>query len=169
MLSYTEFREKLNATVNKISKNCVLVVDDNREVNRLIRSLLAQIGITNIKTIASAQSAIQFIKTTPLALVICDYHLTDGTAVDIFNELKMIPRYSHLPFLVITNDVSKEELLLARSSGIKHCILKPFTLHMLQEKIVETIEEEEELLMCDEETSEIVAENNDSPSEETIE
>ena len=167
MDSSAEFDRQLKETVRRISRGFVLVIDDNREVHRVIRSLLSQTGIENIKMATDVSSAISFMDSARLSFVICDFHLKDRTAVDIFAELRARPQYFSIPFLIITNDVTRDELLLAKSNGIRHCILKPFTLDLLQEKIVEAFEDQE-ALRSEKEAQEELPFEDGSVNEDTL-
>lgn len=133
----TDFDYKLETAVDRLNTGTVLIIDDNSEVHRLLRAIFLKIGIRNIKSTSDILDAINFLDILSLSMVVCDYHLGVHTAVDVHRELRMKARYSNIPFLVITNDLTLEELLFAKQNGITSCILKPFSLDIIQEKLVD--------------------------------
>ena len=82
-----------------MSRNKVLVVDDESGVRFGIRDYLEQHGY-EIEEADSCQDAQHLFRTSRPDIVIADYMLPDGTALDLLPRLKEID--SQIPLLVLT-------------------------------------------------------------------
>src|SRR5258708_20152756 len=86
-----------------MARNKVLVVDDESGVRFGIRDFLEQQGF-EIEEADSCQDARHLFRASRPDIVIADYMLPDGTALDLIPRLKEID--SDIPLLVLTSHVS---------------------------------------------------------------
>ena len=82
-----------------MSRNKVLVVDDESGVRFGIRDFLEQHGY-EIEEAESCEDAQHIFRTSRPDIVVADYMLSDGTALDLLPRLKEID--SSIPLLVLT-------------------------------------------------------------------
>jgi DNA-binding NtrC family response regulator len=111
-----------------MSRNKVLVVDDESGVRFGIRDFLEQQGyeIDEAETCADAQSVF---RTSRPDIVIADYMLPDGTALDLLPRLKEID--AGIPLLVLTAHGSIDLAVRAIKEGAEQFLTKPLELPTL--------------------------------------
>ena len=111
-----------------MSRNKVLVVDDESGVRFGIRDFLEQHGyeIEEAESCADAQSL--FRNSRP-DIVIADYMLQDGTALDLLPKLREID--SGIPLLVLTAHGSIDLAVRAIKEGAEQFLTKPLELPTL--------------------------------------
>jgi DNA-binding NtrC family response regulator len=111
-----------------MSRNKVLVVDDESGVRFGIRDFLEQHGY-EIDEAESCQDAQHIFRTSRPDIVIADYMLPDGTALDLLPRLKEID--SGIPLLVLTAHGSIDLAVRAIKEGAEQFLTKPLELSTL--------------------------------------
>ena len=111
-----------------MSRNKVLVVDDESGVRFGIRDFLEQHGY-EIDEADSCQDAQHLFRTSRPDIVIADYMLPDGTALDLLPRLKEID--SGIPLLVLTAHGSIDLAVRAIKEGAEQFLTKPLELPTL--------------------------------------
>jgi DNA-binding NtrC family response regulator len=111
-----------------MSRNKVLVVDDESGVRFGIRDFLEQHGY-EIDEAESCQDAQHIFRTSRPDIVIADYMLSDGTALDLLPRLKEID--SGIPLLVLTAHGSIDLAVRAIKEGAEQFLTKPLELPTL--------------------------------------
>ncbi len=111
-----------------MSRNKVLVIDDELGVRFGIRDFLEQHGY-EIEEAETCQDAQQVFRNSRPDIVIADYMLPDGTALDLLPRLKEID--SGIPLLVLTAHGSIDLAVKAIKEGAEQFLTKPLELPAL--------------------------------------
>jgi DNA-binding NtrC family response regulator len=111
-----------------MSRNKVLVIDDESGVRFGIRDFLEQHGY-EIDEAESCDDAQQIFRTSRPDIVIADYMLPDGTALDLLPRLREID--SGIPLLVLTAHGSIDLAVRAIKEGAEQFLTKPLELPTL--------------------------------------
>ena len=111
-----------------MAKNKVLVIDDEPGVRFGIRDFLEQQGY-EIQEADSCEDAQHLFRTIRPDIVIADYMLPDGTALDLLPRLKEID--SDIPLLVLTAHGSIDLAVRAIKEGAEQFLTKPLELPAL--------------------------------------
>ena len=111
-----------------MAKNKVLVIDDEHGVRFGIRDFLEQQGY-EIQEADSCEDAQHLFRTIRPDIVIADYMLPDGTALDLLPRLKEID--SDIPLLVLTAHGSIDLAVRAIKEGAEQFLTKPLELPAL--------------------------------------
>jgi len=112
-----------------MARNTVLVVDDEAGVRFGIRDFLEQHGY-EIEEAESCQDAQHLFRSSRPDIVIADYMLPDGTALDLLPRLKEID--PDIPLLVLTAHGSIDLAVRAIKEGAEQFLTKPLELPALQ-------------------------------------
>lgn len=111
-----------------MARNKVLVVDDESAVRFGIRDYLEQQGY-EIEEADSCDDAQHLFRTSRPDIVIADYMLPDGTALDLLPRLKEID--ADIPLLVLTAHGSIDLAVRAIKEGAEQFLTKPLELPTL--------------------------------------
>src|SRR6266850_5206165 len=120
-----------------MSKNRILVVDDEPGVRFGIRDFLELQGY-EIEEAESCNDAQHIFRTSRPDIVIADYMLPDGTALDLLPRLREID--SGIPLLVLTAHGSINLAVRAIKEGAEQFLTKPIelpTLHVILQRLLE--------------------------------
>ena len=100
----------------------ILLVDDDPEIQHVVRLALEKIGGHDVIPAASAAEALERARTEPLDLVLLDVVLPDRDGMAVLAELREGPGRD-VPVLLLTAHRGTVE---GRASGIAGIIEKPF-------------------------------------------
>ena len=105
-----------------MSGPAVLVVDDEPQILRALRTNLRGAGYT-VHTAATAAEALAVAAARPPEAVILDLVLPDGHGTDVCRELR---RWSSAPILVLSAVGDEQEKVAALDAGADDYVTKPF-------------------------------------------
>ncbi len=113
----------------------VLVVDDYNTMVRIIRNLLRQVGFTNVDDASDGLSALKRLSEKRYGLVISDWNMEPMTGYELVKEMRANPELATVPFIMITAESKKENVIAAKQAGVNNYIVKPFNAATLKSKI----------------------------------
>lgn len=113
----------------------VLVVDDFATMRRIVRNILKQLGFTNIAEADDGTTALEIMKTDKIDLVLCDWNMPKVSGLDLLKQMKADSDLKNIPFLMITAEAQKQNIIEAVKTGVNNYIVKPFTADTIAEKL----------------------------------
>lgn len=114
----------------------ILVVDDFPTMRRIVKTLLRQNGYTNFVEAEHGAEAYDILKKTPdIEFIVSDWNMPNMTGIEFLKAVRADPKFKHLPFLMVTAEAEKENIIEAVKSGVSNYVVKPFTGQTLQEKL----------------------------------
>ena len=112
-----------------------LVVDDFSTMRRILRNLLKELGFTNVDEAEDGQVALHKLRSQPYEFVVSDWNMPNMTGIELLRAVRADTQLRHLPFLMITAEAKRENIIEAAQSGASGYIVKPFTAATLEEKL----------------------------------
>ncbi len=113
----------------------VLVVDDYALTREMVKSILRQLGFLNVVSVENGAIALKVVKEQEIGLVICDWNMPGLSGIAVLRELRSDERYRDTPFLMLTAEAYRENVVEALKAGVTDYVAKPFTAADLSEKI----------------------------------
>ena len=113
-----------------------LVADDTGSMRGILRTLLGDVGITQIDAVNSGEAAISAINTKSYHIVICDWEMPGISGIDVLKYVRDNKRTKKLPFIMCTSGNSKGHLAEAVKCGVNDYLIKPFSQQKFEAKIV---------------------------------
>ena len=118
----------------------VMVIDDMPTMVKIISRMLQNIGFKNIKTAKDGKEAWQMLQEAterkdPYEFIVSDWNMPNMTGLELLKLVRASTDYAKTPFLMITAESEKEQVVVAISAGVTNYIAKPFTPPTLEEKI----------------------------------
>ena len=112
-----------------------LVVDDFSTMRRIVRNLLKELGYTNVEEAEDGAVALQRLKSGGIDFVISDWNMPNMDGLTLLQSVRSDAALRALPFLMITAEAKKENIIAAAQAGASGYIVKPFTAGTLSEKL----------------------------------
>jgi two-component system chemotaxis response regulator CheY len=113
-----------------------LIVDDFASMRQVIRKTLVSFGFYNIYEAAGALDAVRKIEAgETFEFIISDWNMPNMNGLELLNYVRSSPNLKKVPFLMITAEASRENIIQAAKAGVSQYIVKPFTAEDLNEKI----------------------------------
>lgn len=113
----------------------IIVIDDYLMTRDMVRTILKGLGFQRIATAESAHQALVKMEDQIFDLVICDWNMPGMTGLEFLREVRAKPEYATLPFIMLTAEAYRENVIAAMSAGVSEYIAKPFTAQTLADKI----------------------------------
>ena len=117
-----------------------LVVDDFSTMRRILRNLLKELGFTNVDEAEDGAVAWQKLQGGGFDFVVSDWNMPNMDGLTLLQQVRANPQLKHLPVLMITAEVKKENIVAAAQVGASGYIVKPFTAGTLSEKLNKILE-----------------------------
>lgn len=118
----------------------VLVVDDYLSMRRLLRTLLSQIGLTNVTYAADGAAALAQLRDHSFRLIISDLKMEPVSGLDLLRWVRMDRRLSTIPFIMVTAATDTDQVVAAKKAGVTDYIVKPFTVDILRRKLASVLD-----------------------------
>ncbi|MBV8061805.1 MAG: response regulator [Alphaproteobacteria bacterium] len=133
---------------NALSKFSILVVDDDRLIQKLIFDVLIKLGFGKIHRVNDAHAALQLLDTIVIDFIITDWRMGSMDGVTFARHVRGSMRpYAAIPIIMLTGNAEKDQVVKARDAGINEYLIKPFTMKELCRRINEVIEHPREYVM----------------------
>ena len=114
----------------------ILVVDDFPTMRRIVKTLLRQNGYSHFIEAEDGEKAYEMLKANPdVEFVVSDWNMPNMTGIEFLKTVRADPKFKHLPFLMVTAEAEKDNIIEAVKSGVSNYVVKPFTGQTLSEKM----------------------------------
>ncbi len=123
---------------SKSGKLMILIVDDNNDMRKYIRSILEE--PYNILEAESGSKAMGILIHTHIDFIISDLMMPVMDGMELSRKVKQNFAISHIPFLMLTAKTSHEAQLESYKSGVDEYIRKPFSEELLLARISNILE-----------------------------
>jgi two-component system chemotaxis response regulator CheY len=117
------------------SRMNILVVDDFSTMRRIIKNILRQLGYINILEADDGTSAMEVLRSEKGDFIISDWNMPQMTGIELLTAVRTSEEWEDMPFLMVTAEGQKENVIEAVKNRVNNYIVKPFTPETLMEKI----------------------------------
>ncbi|RJQ48905.1 MAG: response regulator [Desulfobacteraceae bacterium] len=114
----------------------VLVVDDFATMRRIVKGVLKQIGFAKIVEATDGCEALDVLKKeNSFGLIISDWNMPNMTGLDLLKAVRGDNTLKSIPFIMVTAEGMKENVVEAVKAGVTNYIVKPFTPETFSDKL----------------------------------
>lgn len=122
--------------MSTVDKNMpILIVDDQKTMLRIIKSLLKQLGFENVEEATDGGMALSKLKEKAYKLVISDWNMEPISGFELLKNIRADAQLKEMPFLMVTAESKPENVMAAREAGVNNYIVKPFNADTLKTKL----------------------------------
>lgn len=105
----------------------VLVVDDFATMRRIVKGVLKQLGFNDVIEAEDGQMALKELQKEKVGLIVSDWNMPNMTGLDLLKAVRADANLKDTPFLMVTAEGQKENVVQAVQAGVSNYIVKPFT------------------------------------------
>lgn len=117
----------------------VLVVDDFATMRRIVKGVLKQLGFGNIIEAEDGSAALSELKKEKIGLIVSDWNMPNMSGLELLKAVRGDADLKAIPFLMVTAEGQKENVIEAVKAGVSNYIVKPFTPETFGEKLQKVI------------------------------
>lgn len=123
------------------SKSRVIIIDDDSTTRRIVSRLVKQIGFMEFVEAEDGQQAYDLMQESDFDLVLSDLDMPVMNGMELLEKVRADERLSKIPFIMVTANDSKENIMRAVKAHVSQYIVKPFTATALKEKIAKVLDQ----------------------------
>ena len=113
----------------------VLIVDDFATMRRILKNILKQIGFKNLLEADDGTTALEVLERESVDLIISDWNMPKMTGLELLRAVRASDKYKRTPFLMVTAEAQKQNVIEAVQAGVSNYVVKPFTAEAISEKL----------------------------------
>jgi two-component system chemotaxis response regulator CheY len=118
----------------------ILVVDDFSTMRRIVKNLLKELGFSHFDEADDGATAWPMVQTGKYDFIVSDWNMPQMTGLQLLKNVRADEKLKDTPFLLITAEAKRSQILEAAQAGVDGYIVKPFTAATLNEKIQKIFE-----------------------------
>ena len=105
----------------------VMIVDDFATMRRIVKGVLKQLGFNDVIEAEDGDQALKELKKEKVGLIVSDWNMPNMTGLDLLKAVRSDADLKDTPFLMVTAEGQKENVVQAVQAGVSNYIVKPFT------------------------------------------
>jgi CheY-like chemotaxis protein len=115
----------------------VMIVDDNRQMRVLTRSLLRAAGVNKVIDAETAEEAIDAMRRTTVDIVLLDWKMAPMNGLDFTLQVRRAPDSPnpYVPILMMTAHTEQSRVAAARDAGVTGFLRKPVSARALFDRM----------------------------------
>ncbi len=113
----------------------VLVVDDSGTIRRIVSTFLKDKGCKDIIQASDGLKAISKMEEKKPDLIISDWNMPNLNGLEFLKIVRGTEEYKDIPFLMLTAEAQKQNVMEAVAAGVSNYVIKPFSNEELSKKV----------------------------------
>jgi two-component system chemotaxis response regulator CheY len=120
----------------------VLVVEDNKNMQKLLRTILNVLGVRNVYEVSSGVEALQELTRCEADIVISDWNMQPMNGLEFALKVRRDPNSPnpYVPIIMLTGHTETSKVIEARDAGVNLFLAKPVSVRALSESLTALIE-----------------------------
>lgn len=129
---------------------CVLVVEDRMAMRKIVKNVLQGMGVRLVLEAADGFEALNILRqrnqvnsklgtlgrdNKPVEFIVCDWSMPKLSGIELLEVVRKEKALSHLPFIMLTAEGGREQIVQAIDLGVTDYVVKPFTAAVLEAKL----------------------------------
>jgi two-component system chemotaxis response regulator CheY len=115
----------------------ILLIDDSRTMRNIQKSVLTQLGYTQVEEACDGQDALSKVKAYAPDLILCDWNMPNMDGLTFVKAFRT--QNKSVPVIMVTTESEKSRVIEAIKAGVNNYVIKPFTPDLLSQRISETL------------------------------
>lgn len=115
----------------------VMVVEDNKNMQNLLRAILNALGIHNIRELSTGAEAFQELRHFDADVIISDWNMAPMDGLTFTKKVRTDPNSPnpYVPIVMLTGHTETARVMEARDAGINLFLAKPISVKALSERL----------------------------------
>ncbi len=116
-----------------------LVVDDFSTMRRIVRKILKDLQFREVIEAENGAEAFKLLQNNKVDLIVSDWNMPVMTGLELLKMVRADERLKGLPFLMVTAEAQKENIVEAIKAKVSNYVVKPFSPAVFAEKLAKII------------------------------
>lgn len=115
----------------------ILLIDDSKTMRNIQKSVLTQLGYTQVEEACDGNDALSKAVAFQPALILCDWNMPNMDGLTFVKTFRQTNKTT--PVIMVTTESEKARVIEAIKAGVNNYVVKPFTPDLLSQRIQETL------------------------------
>jgi two-component system, chemotaxis family, chemotaxis protein CheY len=115
----------------------VMLIDDSKTMRNIQKSILGQLGYTEIEEACDGQDALSKVGAFGPDLILVDWNMPNMDGLTFVKTYRQQDKVT--PMIMVTTEAEKSRVIEAIKAGVNNYVVKPFTPDLLGQRIDETM------------------------------
>jgi len=117
----------------------ILIVDDMMTMRKIVRKTLKEIGLLEVTEAKDGRDAWEKITNAEpgFQLIISDWNMPEVSGLELLRRVRADSTHKSLPFVMLTAESEKDQIMEAINAGVDTYIVKPFNSNTMKDKLQE--------------------------------
>ncbi len=115
----------------------VMLIDDSKTMRNIQKSILGQLGYTEIEEACDGQDALSKVGAFGPDLILVDWNMPNMDGLTFVKTYRQQDKTT--PMIMVTTEAEKSRVIEAIKAGVNNYVVKPFTPDLLGQRIDETM------------------------------
>ncbi len=115
----------------------ILLVDDSKTMRSIQKSVLTQLGYSEIEEACDGQDALSKVGAFEPDLMLVDWNMPIMDGITFVKTVRQTDKTT--PIIMVTTESEKSRVIEAIKAGVNNYVVKPFTPDSLSQRITETL------------------------------
>jgi len=115
----------------------ILLVDDSKTMRNIQKSILTQLGYSEIEEACDGQDALSKVGAFAPELLLVDWNMPNMDGLTFVKEYRKNDKET--PIIMVTTESERSRVVEAIKAGVNNYVVKPFTPDVLSQRISETL------------------------------
>lgn len=115
----------------------ILLIDDSKTMRNIQKSVLTQLGYTQVEEACDGNDALAKAASFNPALILCDWNMPNMDGLTFVKTFRQTNKTT--PVIMVTTESEKARVIEAIKAGVNNYVVKPFTPDLLSQRIQETL------------------------------
>jgi two-component system chemotaxis response regulator CheY len=116
-----------------------MVVDDFSTMRRILRKILKDLQFKEIIEAENGVEALRLLKSNKVDLIVSDWNMPTMDGLELLNRVRADERLKGIPFMMVTAETKKENIIKAIQAKVSNYVVKPFSPEVFAEKLAKII------------------------------
>ena len=118
----------------------ILIVDDYATMRRILRNVLRKLGYSQFIEADDGVTALEQLKKQKIDMIVCDWNMPKMSGLELLKIVRSSNEYKEIPFIMVTAEAQKKNVIDAVKAGVSNYIVKPFTEEQIAQKLEKVFE-----------------------------
>lgn len=115
----------------------IMLVDDSKTMRNIQRTVLTQLGFTDVVEACDGVDALAKIPEARPQLFLVDWNMPNMDGITLVRKIREEDRVT--PIIMVTTEGEKTRVVEAIKAGVNNYVVKPFTPDLLSQRISQTL------------------------------
>ncbi len=116
----------------------IMLVDDSKTMRNIQKSVLTQLGHTELAEACDGQDALSKVAAFAPDLILLDWNMPNMDGLTFIKTFRQADKST--PVIMVTTESERARVVEAIKAGVNNYVVKPFTPDILSQRITETMD-----------------------------